>query len=111
MYPLAAANYRGILALLRAEQGAFEEARELLAVGERQVVGMSAHRLGLLLCKKARVEHLGQRDPRCRALVVIHPQPRRLPQQQVEIAIVVSVGQAQRLRVNWCTRGSLLPRQ
>jgi tetratricopeptide (TPR) repeat protein len=58
IWPTAAGAFRGSLALLRAQQGAWEEARSLLAQGESQVRGVYAIELGKLLSKKARVEHL-----------------------------------------------------
>ena len=57
-WPLAAGVFRGSLALIRAQQGGFEEARSLLAQGEPQVRGVYKEELGKLLCKRARVEHL-----------------------------------------------------
>ncbi|MEE2830184.1 MAG: tetratricopeptide repeat protein [Myxococcota bacterium] len=61
--PHAAAAFRGTLALLRATQGDFAEARALLAQGEPQLRGgqRTAHEqveLGKFLCKKARVGQL-----------------------------------------------------
>jgi tetratricopeptide (TPR) repeat protein len=56
--PVAAGAFRGSLALIRAQQGALDEARELLEMGESQVRGVYQLELGKLLCKKARVEHL-----------------------------------------------------
>ncbi len=58
VWPVAAGVYRGSFALLRAQQGAFDEARSLLAGGEPQVRRANKMELGKLLCKKARVEHL-----------------------------------------------------
>jgi len=57
-WPLAAGAFRGSLALIRAQQGAFDEARALLDRGEPQVRGVYKLELGKLLCKKAWVEHL-----------------------------------------------------
>ena len=56
--PVAAGAFRGSLSLIRAQQGALDEARELLEMGESQVRGVYQLELGKLLCKKARVEHL-----------------------------------------------------
>jgi tetratricopeptide (TPR) repeat protein len=57
-WSVAAGVFRGSLALLRAQQGAFDEARALLDKGEPQVRGVYKLELGKLLCKKARVEQL-----------------------------------------------------
>ncbi|HCP48183.1 MAG TPA: hypothetical protein DIU15_19245, partial [Deltaproteobacteria bacterium] len=57
-WPVAAGAFRGSLALIRAQNEAFEEARILLAQGERQLRGVYKLELGKLLCKKAQVEHL-----------------------------------------------------
>ena len=68
-WPLAAGAFRGSLALIRAQQGAFDEARALLDKGEPQVRGVHKLELGKLLCKKARVEHLaGDPDAAASAL-------------------------------------------
>jgi predicted ATPase/class 3 adenylate cyclase/Tfp pilus assembly protein PilF len=57
-FPVAAGAFRGSLALIRAQQGAFDEARAFLDKGEVQVRGVHKVELGKLLCKKARVEYL-----------------------------------------------------
>jgi tetratricopeptide (TPR) repeat protein len=57
-WPMAACVFRGSLALIRAQQGAFDEARAILALGDPQVRGVHKVELGRLLCHKARVEHL-----------------------------------------------------
>jgi tetratricopeptide (TPR) repeat protein len=68
-FPTAASAFRGSLALIRAQQGAFDEARTLLAQGELQLRGVDKPELGKLLCKKARVEHLaGDPDAAASAL-------------------------------------------
>jgi predicted ATPase len=56
--PLAAGAFRGSLALIRAQQGAFDEARTLLEKGEPQLRGVHLLELGKFLRKKAQVEHL-----------------------------------------------------
>jgi tetratricopeptide (TPR) repeat protein len=56
--PAASGAFRGSLALIRAQQGAFDEARTLLSQGEPQVRGVYKLELSKLLCKKAQVEHL-----------------------------------------------------
>ena len=61
-WTVAGGAFRGSLALIRAQQGAFDEARALLHKGEPQVRGVWKLELGKLLCKKARVEHLAD-DP------------------------------------------------
>jgi ATP/maltotriose-dependent transcriptional regulator MalT len=57
-WPAAAGAFRGSLALLRARQGAFDEARTLLTRGEQQLRGVYALELGKLLCKRGEVERL-----------------------------------------------------
>jgi tetratricopeptide (TPR) repeat protein len=56
--PSAAGAFRGSLALLRARQGAFDEARALLTRGDQQLRGVYALELGKLLCKRGEVERL-----------------------------------------------------
>ena len=58
LYTVAAGTFRGTLALLRAEQGRFTEARALLATGDSQLRGALASQLAILLCKQAMVERL-----------------------------------------------------
>jgi predicted ATPase/serine/threonine protein kinase/Tfp pilus assembly protein PilF len=55
---VAAGAFRGSLALIRAQQGAFDEARTLLEKGESQIRGGHLLELGKFLRKKAEVEHL-----------------------------------------------------
>jgi hypothetical protein len=57
-WPAAAGAFRGSLALLRARQGAIDEARALLTRGEQQLRGVHALELGKLLCKRGEVERL-----------------------------------------------------
>ena len=57
-WPAGAGAFRGSLALLRARQGAFDEARTLLTRGEQQLRGVYAFELGKLLCKRGEVERL-----------------------------------------------------
>ena len=57
-FPLASGVFRGILALVRAQQGAIDEGRLLLTEGEPKVRGVRKDELGKFLCNKARVEHL-----------------------------------------------------
>ena len=67
--PSAAGAFRGSFALIHAQQGAFDEARSLLAQGEAQLRSVHKPELGKLLCKKARVEHLaGDLDAAAAAL-------------------------------------------
>jgi len=67
--PMAAGAFRGSLAIIRAQQGAFDEARALLDKGESQLRGVHKLELGKLLSKKARVEHLaGDPDAAASAL-------------------------------------------
>ncbi len=54
----SAGAFRGSLAWVRAQEGQFGEARELLKVGEGQLRGVWAVELGRLLCRRAQVEHL-----------------------------------------------------
>ncbi len=66
---VGAGAFRGSLALIRARQGAFDEARSLLVQGEAQLRSVHKPELGKLLCKKARVEHLaGDLDAAAAAL-------------------------------------------
>jgi predicted ATPase/Tfp pilus assembly protein PilF/tRNA A-37 threonylcarbamoyl transferase component Bud32 len=68
-WPVVAGAFRGSLALIRAQQGAFGEARALLAQAEPQLRGVHKLELGKLLCKKAQVEHLaGDSDVAASAL-------------------------------------------
>ncbi len=68
-WPAAAGAFRGSLALIRAQQGAFDEARALLDKGDPQVRGVNKVELGKLLCKKAQIEHLaGDSDVAASAL-------------------------------------------
>jgi len=68
---IGAGAFRGSLALIRAQQGDFDEARSLLAEGEAQLRNVHKPELGKLLCKKARVEHLaGDLDAAAAALKV-----------------------------------------
>jgi predicted ATPase/class 3 adenylate cyclase/Flp pilus assembly protein TadD len=69
VFPLASGAFRGSLALLRAQQGTFDEARALLDKGEAQLRGVHKLELGKLLCKKARVEHLAG-DPAAAAFAL-----------------------------------------
>jgi len=71
--PAAAGAYRGSLALIRAQQGAFDEARTLISQGEPQVRGVYRMELGKLLCKKAKIEHLAG-DPAAAALALAEAQ-------------------------------------
>jgi ATP/maltotriose-dependent transcriptional regulator MalT len=48
--------FRGSLAWVRAQQGRFGEARELLSTGETQLRGHWTFELGRLLCRRAQVE-------------------------------------------------------
>jgi tetratricopeptide (TPR) repeat protein len=50
--------FLGSLAMIRAHEGAFDEARTLLDTGEEQLHGTSALEFSRLLCKRARVEIL-----------------------------------------------------
>jgi tetratricopeptide (TPR) repeat protein len=56
--PFAAAGCRASLALLRAQDGAFDEARTLLVRAEPELRGVYPLELGRFLCRKAQVEHL-----------------------------------------------------
>ncbi len=58
LWPAAAGAFRATLALIRARQGAFDEARSLLATGETQLRGIHKTEFGKLLCRRAQVEHL-----------------------------------------------------
>jgi tetratricopeptide (TPR) repeat protein len=57
-WPVAAGAFRGTLALIRAENGALDEARALLEKGDSQLRGVYAFEFAKLLCKRARVEQL-----------------------------------------------------
>ena len=57
-WPVAAGAFRGSLALIRARQGAVDEARALLTRGEQQLRSLHALELGKLLCKRGEVERL-----------------------------------------------------
>ncbi len=68
-WPVAAGAFRSSLALIRAQQGALDEALTLLDKGEPQLRGVHKLELSKLLCKKARVEHLaGEPDAAAAAL-------------------------------------------
>ena len=54
-FPLASGVFRGSLALVRAQQGSFKEALELLARGEKQLRSVHTMELVRLLCKRSRV--------------------------------------------------------
>jgi tetratricopeptide (TPR) repeat protein len=56
--PVAAAAFRGTLALISAESGALDEARTLLERGDSQLRGVHAPELAKLLCQRAQVEQL-----------------------------------------------------
>jgi hypothetical protein len=56
--PFGAGAFRGSLALIRAEQGALDEARTLLDRGEPQLRGVHLMELGKFLRKKAQIEDL-----------------------------------------------------
>jgi predicted ATPase/serine/threonine protein kinase len=56
--PGAAGAFRGTLALIRAENGALDEARILLGIADSQLRGVYAVELAKLLCRRARVEQL-----------------------------------------------------
>jgi predicted ATPase/serine/threonine protein kinase/tetratricopeptide (TPR) repeat protein len=58
VFPADAACFRSTLALVRAENGAIDEARTLLEKGDSQLRGIEPIELAKLLCKRARVEHL-----------------------------------------------------
>ena len=55
--PAAAGAFRGSLALLLAQQGELDEARELIDAGETQVRAMPEEH-AKFLCKKGKVAHL-----------------------------------------------------
>jgi tetratricopeptide (TPR) repeat protein len=71
--PVGAGAFRGSLALICAQQGAFDEARILLDMGEPQLRGVYQLELGKLLCKKARVEHVAG-DPAAAAAALTEAQ-------------------------------------
>jgi tetratricopeptide (TPR) repeat protein len=56
--PPAAGDFRGTLALIRAESGALDEARTLFEKGDSQLRGVDAFELAKLLCVRAQVEQL-----------------------------------------------------
>ena len=54
--PTYAGCFRGSLAWVRAQQGELDEARQLIADGERNLRGVWPYELARLLCRKAQVE-------------------------------------------------------
>jgi tetratricopeptide (TPR) repeat protein len=55
--PAIASSFRSALAIIRAEQGAFDTARALLTKAEGQLRGVYPPALAKVLCKRALVEH------------------------------------------------------
>ncbi len=58
LYPAAAGAFRGTLALVAGDRGAFDEARALLEEGEANIGDRNNIELVKLLCKRVRIEHL-----------------------------------------------------
>ncbi len=58
VFPSGAGFFRASLAIIEAHFGNFDEARRLLALGDKALRGVYRSSLALLLCKRAEVEHL-----------------------------------------------------